>query len=166
MATIRRVLPKRCIMLSYKWLNRFLYLAKEVSTWSKDPSTGVGAVIARPDKTVASLGFNGLPRSIEDSLWRLNDRSLKYPLTIHAEENAILNARESLNGYTICIYPLPPCFDKCAPKIIQAGLSRVAFPQIPEDAEGRWIESAEKSFVILEEAGVMVTEVLMRREDQ
>lgn len=36
-----------------KWDQRFLELAKVVSTWSKDPSTKTGAVIVRPDKTEA-----------------------------------------------------------------------------------------------------------------
>ena len=37
-----------------KWDLRFIELAKLVSTWSKDPSTKVGSVIVRPNKTVAS----------------------------------------------------------------------------------------------------------------
>ena len=32
-----------------KWHGRFLDLAALISTWSKDPSTKVGAVIVRPD---------------------------------------------------------------------------------------------------------------------
>lgn len=32
-------------MFNEKWNRRFVELAKNVSTWSKDPSTKVGAVI-------------------------------------------------------------------------------------------------------------------------
>jgi dCMP deaminase len=47
---------------SQDWWDRyFLDIAEEVSKASKDPSTKVGAVIVRPDRTVASLGYNGLP---------------------------------------------------------------------------------------------------------
>ena len=45
---------------SNKWETRFLEMARLVSGWSKDPSTKVGAVIVRPDKTIASVGYNGI----------------------------------------------------------------------------------------------------------
>jgi dCMP deaminase len=43
------------------WDLRFLTLAKTVSTWSKDPSTKVGAVIVDKNRRVVSLGYNGFP---------------------------------------------------------------------------------------------------------
>ena len=62
-------------MLSNLWIKRFLDLSKLVSTWSKDPSTKVGAVIIDPEtKTIVSTGYNGFPRNIEDSEERLNNR--------------------------------------------------------------------------------------------
>jgi deoxycytidylate deaminase len=45
-----------------KWDERYLALAKEVSTWSKDPSTQVGAVTVGSKKEVLSQGFNGFVR--------------------------------------------------------------------------------------------------------
>ncbi|MEC8672013.1 MAG: CMP deaminase, partial [Candidatus Thermoplasmatota archaeon] len=45
-----------------KWDQRFLELAKQISTWSKDPSTQVGCVVVGPDREIRSTGFNGLPR--------------------------------------------------------------------------------------------------------
>ena len=48
------------------WDMRFAQLAKLVSLWSKDPSTKVGSVIVRPDKTIASVGFNGFPKGVPD----------------------------------------------------------------------------------------------------
>jgi deoxycytidylate deaminase len=39
---------KNCVL--DKWDSRFLSLAKYISTWSKDPSTQVGAVIARGNR--------------------------------------------------------------------------------------------------------------------
>ena len=62
-------------------VNKFLSLAREVSTWSKDPSTQVGAVLVRPDRTVAGIGFNGFPRGIYDDPELLNDRPEKYKRT-------------------------------------------------------------------------------------
>jgi deoxycytidylate deaminase len=48
------------------WDSRFLEMAVLVSKWSKDPSTKVGAVIAK-GKFVVSLGFNGHPAGVADS---------------------------------------------------------------------------------------------------
>ena len=44
-----------------KWNRRFLKIAREGATWSKDPSTQVGAVIVDQDQRVVSLGYNGPP---------------------------------------------------------------------------------------------------------
>ncbi|MBT7127172.1 MAG: CMP deaminase, partial [Candidatus Thioglobus sp.] len=78
-----------------KWDKRYLGLAAEVSTWSKDPSTQVGAVTVGSKKEVLSQGFNGFPRGIDDSDERYNNRDTKYKLVVHAEMNAIYNATYS-----------------------------------------------------------------------
>lgn len=131
------------------WDERFLHLALHVSRWSKDPSTQVGAVIVRPDRTIASVGYNGFPRGVVDD-HRLHTREDKYPLVVHAEMNAVLNAREPLNGYTLYLWPLP-CCSRCAVHIIQAGIKRVvaAFP-----APERWKMDCERAAATFKEAGV------------
>lgn len=103
------------------WDHRFLTLAEHVGRWSKDPSTKVGAVIVRPDRTIASLGYNGFPRGVKDVY---QDREDKLLRTVHAEMNAILSAREPLHGCTIYVSPLFPCAN-CAAAIIQAGIKTV-----------------------------------------
>ena len=57
-----------------KWYLRYLSLAKEVATWSKDPNTQVGAVVVGSKGQILSQGYNGFPRGIKDSNRRLNDR--------------------------------------------------------------------------------------------
>ena len=79
-----------------KWDGRFVELASHIAKWSKDPSTKCGAVIVRSDKTIASVGYNGFPRGLDDSGKLYDNRSVKYDRVIHAEMNAILNASESL----------------------------------------------------------------------
>ena len=109
-----------------KWDVRFLELAKQIASWSKDPSTQVGCVVVGPDREIRSTGFNGLPRGIEDSEERLNDREIKYPLICHAEENAIMHAARigiSLKECTAYI-TWPPC-TRCARSLIQAGISQI-----------------------------------------
>lgn len=105
-----------------KWTARFINLASLVASWSKDPSSQVGAVIVRPDLTVASLGYNGLPRRVSDDPARLTHRDTKLLYTVHAELNAILSAKEPLDGCSIFISPFQPCA-QCAAAIIQAGIT-------------------------------------------
>ena len=122
---------------------------------SKDPSTKVGACILRPDGTIASKGWNGFPRGVKDDVARLNNRELKYLYTVHADLNAILNAREPLRGYSMYLTPMPPCAC-CAGAIIQSGISSVFWTGsciIPE----RWKASFEAAYLMFNEAGVNLT---------
>lgn len=142
--------------LSPHWHQRFLALAQLVSTWSRDPSTKCGAVIVRPDKTIASIGYNGFPRGCDDDPKLYMDRKVKYARIIHAEQNALLNAREVLQGCTSYVNPLPPC-DRCAAHLIQAGIEQVVYQKIilPEQWE-KPIATAKQLFA---EAGVELVEL-------
>ena len=135
-----------------KWNNRFLDLAKHVAGWSKDPSSAVGAVIVRPDRTICSVGFNGFPRGVEDSVDRLYDRKYKLLFTVHAETNAILSAKEDLKGYSIYVWPYQPCAH-CMANIIQSGITSV---YCPENKIERWIESFVKGEEMAKEAEVSI----------
>lgn len=136
-----------------KWDHRFLHLARQVSTWSKDPSTQTGSVIARPDGTVASVGYNGFPRGVTDTFERLGDRPTKYAMVVHAEVNAILTMHGSVDGCTVYVYPWQPC-SHCAGALIQAGIKRVV-TLVPTDAQvARWGESFKIAQTMFKEAGV------------
>lgn len=141
-----------------KWDMRFLDLAEHISTWSKDPSTKIGAVVVDPKtKRVLSMGYNGFPRGINDSINRLDDRELKYSLVVHAEMNAIYNATlngVSLDNSTIYVHGLPVCSD-CAKGIIQVGINRVVYKSIRDDAT--WNESFDKSRQMFQEVGIEIT---------
>lgn len=137
------------------WDKKFLDEARLNASWSKDPSTGVGAVIVRPNNRIASQGFNGFPSKIEDNPEWLNDRDIKYKVTIHAELNAILSANENLDGYSIFVYPFAPC-SECALSIIQKGITRVVTIKTPDDKLARWKESFEFAQMLFKKAGVEV----------
>lgn len=137
------------------WDKKFLDEAKLNASWSKDPSTGVGAVIVRPNNKVASQGFNGFPSKIEDKPEWLHNREIKYKVTIHAELNAILSANEDLDGYTLYVYPFAPC-EQCALSIIQKGITRVVTLKTPEDKLARWKDSFEFAQQLFDMAGVEV----------
>lgn len=136
-----------------KWDERFINLARHVAAWSKDPSTQVGAVLVRPDRTVAALGFNGFARKVEDSKERYADRPTKYEMIVHAELNALLNTRESVEGYALYVTPLPPCA-QCTAAIIQRGIGRVVIDRLK--SADHWDEKFEISRTMFAEAGVAV----------
>lgn len=135
-------------MHSEKWDDRFLELSSLIGSWSKDPSTKVGAVIVRPDKTIASVGYNGFPRGYDDAYGTREDKLLK---TVHAELNAILSAREPLHGYTIYVSPLCPC-SNCAAAIVQAGITHAVYEMGAVRPE--WAESFRATGQIFAQAGV------------
>ena len=56
-----------------KWDKRWLEIAENISTWSKDPSTQI-ASIAVKDKRLIATGYNGIPRNIEELDDRWNNR--------------------------------------------------------------------------------------------
>jgi dCMP deaminase len=145
--------------MSDKWDIRFLELARHISGWSKDPSTKVGCVVVGEDREIRSTGFNGFPRGISDDIERLTDRSKKYPLICHAEENAIMHAARigiSLKGSTAFV-TWPPC-SRCARSLIQAGVQEIVYPETDEIPE-RWLEDFTISNGMLLEAGIVVRTV-------
>ena len=133
-----------------KWDNRFLVLAKLIGSWSKDPSTKVGAVIVDDKNRIVSVGYNGFPRGVEDSEKRLCNREEKYDIIVHAEVNAIAFANKPVEGCTIYIDPFEPC-SRCAGLIIQNGISRVVSYKNVND---RWENDFSISRNLLTEAGI------------
>lgn len=138
-----------------KWSERYLNLAKEISTWSKDPSKKIGAVAVGTKGQVLSQGFNGFPRGIKDSDKRLNVREEKYRYVVHGEMNCIYNACHngvSLDGATLYVYGLPVC-SECAKGVIQVGIKKVIM-QYDEEVP-TWEESYKITEAMFKEAGVM-----------
>lgn len=130
------------------WHERFFALADLVGSWSKDPSTRVGAVIVRPDRTIASVGYNGFPRGVADIYTTREDKLLR---TVHAEANAIISAREPLHGYTLIVTPLHPCAN-CAALIIQSGIKYVDYKMGPRATA--WQEHFDVMATMFDQAGV------------
>lgn len=134
-----------------KWDYRFLDLAEFISSWSKDPSTKVGAVITDLNNRIISVGYNGFPQDIIDNE-RLTDRDTKYKIIVHGEMNAILFANRSLEQCTLYTYPFMPC-PRCASVIIQTGIKRVvSYNNMPD----RWKEEFGLSMELFKEANVEI----------
>lgn len=140
----------------HKWDLRMMEMAKLVASWSKDPGTKVGAVIA-DDNRVISVGYNGLPALLPDV--NLHDRPSKLSRTVHAELNAIFNARGSVAGFTLYVWPLAPC-DRCSVHVIAAGIDRVVAQMPPahdvagSEALQRWQDSAKLSEEYFRDSGI------------
>jgi len=135
-----------------RWDSYFFRVAEAGALMSKDPSTQCGAVIVRPNKTIASTGWNGFPRGVEDATDRYTLREQKLLMVVHAEANSIASAREALDGYALYVTPLAPC-SNCAGLVIQAGIKTVCF-KAPADAPERWRASFDATMTMFAEAGV------------
>lgn len=138
------------------WDQYFINIARMVATRSKDPSTKVGAVIAK-DKRIVSTGYNGFPQEIEDRQEWLSDRKTKYSLMIHAEMNAILMAKKyglSVEGCDLYVTLLPCC--ECATIIIQSGIKSV---KCLDDFNPRYVESFKETKKLFDQAGILYEKI-------
>ena len=115
------------------WDELFIGIAELAANRSKDPRTQNGACIVDTRNRVVSIGYNGLPDgcSDDDFPWTSPD---KYEYVIHAEANAILNAKCDLTGCKLYLYSSRgyyPCCN-CAQKIVQVGINEVICKDLME----------------------------------
>lgn len=107
-------------MFSEKWDTRFLKLAVEISTWSKDPTRKVGCVIVNQDMKVRSIGYNGFPTWFNDDAMLSLSKHEKSDLITHAEVNALNNlSHEFLNEKLYMYITIAPCY-KCTLYIVNS----------------------------------------------
>lgn len=136
------------------WDFRFLQLAETVASWSKDPSRKVGSVIVDSKRRVLSLGYNGLPRGVEDQIARYEDRETKLQFICHAERNALDNSPGSVEGATLYA-TLFPC-NECVKSIIQRGIIKVV--TFTPDPGKNLLFFLSVSSTMLKESGVEVVQ--------
>lgn len=139
-----------------KWHNRFMRIAREVSTWSHDTSTKVGAVVVE-DKHIMATGYNGVPAQIEDKA-EYYQYPLKTHYVIHAEVNAVLNMKDKVNDKTRLYTTHCPC-NACAIFLIQAGVKDIVSVVRDDSYSQRWAASTEVSKKLFAEANVTYTEI-------
>ena len=140
--------------MTNKWDKRFMGIAADVASWSKDPDCQVGAVLVKSEGRQVSWGYNGLPKGIPDKQDILQDKERKNLLMVHAEANALLNAPFDTHGGTLYVTKAPCCSKGCAQAVIQAGVKRLVCPEI--DLSSSWCEDQTTAFDLLETAGVEV----------
>lgn len=105
------------------WTTYGLDLADVAATRSEDPYVKVGAVVMRPDHSIAGLGYNGPPSGV-DIDW--TDRDLRRPVVIHAEVNALRYCtRAEVEGGSVLVSHTP-C-PSCLAVIASYGIHLVSF---------------------------------------
>lgn len=134
------------------WHARFYTLAQTIAKWSKDSDSQVGAVLVSPDRRNITVGYNGFPVKIADTDARLKDKELKRKLMIHAELNALHNAKVQVQGFTMYITK-PPC-SQCALSIVQARIATVVIPRL--EANSNWLAEQNLALELLREAQIHI----------
>lgn len=113
------------------WDDYFMSIAFLVSTRATCDRKKVGAVLVK-DRTIISTGYNGaasgMPHcdQVGHELKEIEGRP-SCVRTIHAESNAIDQARESLEGAVLYTNVIP-CYD-CAKRIVNAKVSKVMYAE-------------------------------------
>ena len=138
-----------------KWDRRFMEIAKQVGTWCTCHRHGVGAIIVK-DKRIIATGYNGAPAGVENCLERgyclrgklkiASGTKAEMCYAVHAEQNAIVQAAKlgiSVEGATIYVTH-QPC-SMCTRIIINSGIKRIVYGLEYPD---------EFSLNILNEAGI------------
>lgn len=137
-----------------KWDERFCRLAEHVSFWSKD-KTQVGAVLFSKKGGDITIGYNGFPMGVEDSVDRLMDTDTKLEIVVHAEVNAIIAAGSRARGATLYVWGKPIC-SRCAGPIIQAGIKKVVCLKPEIGTDSKWDKSGKIAEKMFKEAGINI----------
>lgn len=106
------------------WDYFFMHQATQIRLRSSDAQTAVGAIIVDKHNIPLGFGYNGFMADIDDE-WLPNTRPDKYPWTLHAEKNAILNCEHRPRGAKIYV-TCHPCIE-CYQMIVQAGITEVIY---------------------------------------
>jgi len=147
------------------WDTTFMSMAYLIAMRSPDRSTQVGAVITSEDNVPIAMGYNGLPRGMDDND-DLHVRPQKYFYFEHAERNAIYNAARAGVRMDLAhrLYVTwVPCAD-CARAIIQTGIKDVVVHYQGQKAfdhsvgnKGNWNDSQYATRQMFQQCRVQVT---------
>lgn len=105
------------------WAQYGIGLALAAAERSEDPYVKIGAVVFRPDWSVAGVGYNGAPAGIALD-W--NNRVERRKYVIHAEVNALRYCSiGDVAGGAVCVSGIP-C-PRCIVPIVAHGIHRVYY---------------------------------------
>ncbi len=103
----------------------YMLLCDVISKRSKDPHSQFGCVAVSDDGAILSVGYNGPPREVNDTLVPLT-RPEKYIYFEHSERNCIYNAAKHGVCLDNCVFYVNgiPCND-CMRAMYQVGARAV-----------------------------------------
>lgn len=125
------------------WDEYFMEVAKTVAQKSKDPSTKVGCVIVTETNEPVSFGYNGFISKCNEDFMTF-DRPQKYFVTIHAEMNALIFAKRSLENCRVYITHLS-C-ENCLKHLLQAGIREIIYDKT--NTSGKMIDEEKLKAII------------------
>ena len=137
---------------------KYFKLARyQANLFSKDPSKKVGSLFLSPGSLeIRTMGYNGMPRKIDETISERWERPIKYAYVCHAEKNCIYNA--SRNGVclenSICVVTYFPCTD-CAKGLIQVGVSTIV-TVAPDLIHPIWGPEQKFSMDLFNEVGIEI----------
>ena len=143
----------------------FMGMAHLVSKRSTCLRRSVGAILVKK-RHILSTGYNGAPKGhkhcsevgcLREKLGVLSGERHEICRGLHAEQNAILFARQDLSGCAIFI-TAPPC-SICAAMIIQSGIKKVFCKMANRDFYVRWEVNLRHAKDMLKQAEVTICEV-------
>ena len=112
-------------------------IAHTIAGLSHDKKIKVGAVIVKNGQ-ILSQGWNGMPAGMNNNT-RMADGTTR-PELIHAEANALMKlARNGGSAENATVYTtFSPCYS-CAGLLIQAGVRRVCYQTIYDEASVKFL---------------------------
>lgn len=137
--------PKVCAVPYVRpdWNMYFIGIALAVADRGDCSRRRVGAVLVRPDRSIASTGYNGTepgglsclagecPRAASGAMPLSSyDTGAGACIALHAESNCLAFARENTTGYTMYV-TCQPCIG-CLRTIKAHRLTRVVYPDTAE----------------------------------
>ena len=107
------------------WWPRYLSIAKQVSTWSKDPSTQVGAISVGSKGQILAQGYNGYLSGCPHDPIMKDGHNIG---TIHAEQNAIVDCAKRGVSSNLCTAFIThyPCFN-CFKLLVASGINEIKY---------------------------------------
>ncbi|ASV44677.1 dCMP deaminase [Agrobacterium phage Atu_ph04] len=135
--------------MKFEFLQLAFKTAVEAADMSKYDGSHVGAVLVKDSRIVAT-GWNGYPSGVNDKYVNTLPRDKRLMMTIHAENNAILNAAKAGVQIEGCdaIVTHKPCV-QCLSKMRNAGVATVRYI-VNEGFEAAWCDQHEDLYNMIE----------------
>lgn len=109
------------------WNEYFMEIARTAAKKSTDPSTQVGCVIVDQNNRVVSCGYNNFPENANRE-YMVNEKPMRYLLSVHAEMRALLNAKTSVDGCKV--YVTHASCENCLKHMIVAGIKEITYEKL------------------------------------